>query len=290
MLVVFVELEPFTEGGRIMLRRLFCQVLLIVSTALSLVFPVLAGDPETTQSTTWGRIKAEYRGEAVAGDSLAGVFQKTLGPVSEVVIPSEPPWCHPAAVAATQKYGINPNDILAVQRVVALRNGIPVDSADVVVTEGQWYYSSLTDGSLSDSPPQGFALLTEIDIYGSDVEMVRWASVCWKIHWAVTFYLPVCFYELWPNRFDGIVDAWAPIPCCDPLYCNGGLCALYQCGCAWNGPGYLEWWNFHQSCSDPRASKKVGKIVQKRWLHTWQLCYHLSNQQIARLVRARIRY
>jgi hypothetical protein len=206
--------------------------------------------------------------------------------------PVPPAWTHPVAGEAMRKFGLTASDILAVQRVVALDNGVPIDSADVVVTDKQWYYSSLTTGELSSTPSGGFALTREMDIYGSGVEPTQWDGNCLLRHWAVTFYMPVCFYELTPRSgvFDGIVDAWAPTPCCDPLYCNGGHCAMFQCGCAWNGSGNQEWWKFQPFCADARASRKIGKVVQKRWLHTWQLCYHRSDADIARSVRARIRY
>jgi hypothetical protein len=275
--------------------------------------------PTPTQSSSWGHIKSLYRtsdsvqaapmdaqsqtlarlqkaqtpeeAQQIIESAPTKVREQFMTQAGEMVTPqSTPPaWTHPIAGEAMRKFSLASSDILAVQRVVALDNGMPIDSADVVVTEKQWYYSSLTTGELTSQPPGEFALTTEMDIYGSGVELVAWSQECWNIHWAVTFYMPVCFYELWPGRFDGIVDAWAPRPNCSP-WCNGGLCALYMCGDAWDGAGNLQWWNFHQSCSDSRASKKVGKIVQKRWLHTWQLCHHRSDADIARSVRTRIRY
>ncbi|MBU1889877.1 hypothetical protein KJ782_00100, partial [Patescibacteria group bacterium] len=165
-------------------------------------------------------------------------------------------------------------------------NGTPVDSAEVVVTEDRWYYKSLIDESFSTSP-SSLTRTTEMDIYGNNVKMLTWHKYCWSIEWSITFYLPACFHEISIGRFDGILDAWAPRPNCSP-WCNGGLCALYMCGDTWNGAGYLDWWNY-DTC-DTDWSKKVAKIVQKRWLHTWQLCHGRSNRQIARSVRARIRF
>lgn len=229
-----------------------------------------------TQSTTWGSIKAMYRDDGTA----VTLMQKSEG---LSFFPSEPAWSNPVASEAIQKFRLNPSDVIAVQRVVMLSNGVPIDSAEVVVTEKQWYYKSLVDESFSQSPPS-LPLTTEIDIYGSYVESVSgWH--CGNLEWVVTFYLPVCFHEISPGRFDGIIDAWAPNPPCNQ--CNGGWCIGYLCGSAWDGAGYLGWWDYN-TCS-PTWSRKVGKLVQKRWLYTWRNCGY-PDWQIASWVRARIRY
>ncbi|MBU1075535.1 hypothetical protein KJ733_03400 [Patescibacteria group bacterium] len=182
------------------------------------------------------------------------------------------------------------SEIIAVQRMVMLENGAPIDSVEAVITDkDDWYYYRLVDGTLSTELPESKARTTEIDIYGSGIKRVGVnAFWCWNDEWVVTFYLPVCFHEISAGRFDGILDAWAPNPAC-AWNCNGGMCALYQCGSAWDGAGYNGWWNF-ETCSTDHWSKKVGKQVQKRWLHTWQKCHGRSNTRIAHSVRARIRY
>lgn len=198
------------------------------------------------------------------------------------------PWTGPAVDAVMASFGKSRNEIIAVQRMVMLENGTPIDSVAAVITDkDDWYYYRLADGTLSTELPESKARTTEMNIYGTNVELLEWHAYCWSLEWGITFYLPVCFHEVSPGRFDGILDAWAPNPSCS-WNCNGGLCALYQCGSAWNGAGYNGWWNYH-SCSQG-WSKKVAKIVQKRWLHTWQLCHGRSNRQIAQSVRARIRY
>ncbi|MFA5107219.1 MAG: hypothetical protein WC497_02730 [Patescibacteria group bacterium] len=303
-----------------MFRKLsYCLAVFALTAVVSLT--AYAQQSDETESTTWGRIKAGYRTEDPAKAVPLGITEQTIkrlqeaqteeealsiiesapADVREMLMsesaaaistqPAPPAWTHPVAAQAISKFNLNSSDVLAVQRVVALENGVPIDSADVVVTEERWYYSSLTTGELTDTPSGGFLRTTEMDIYGSGVEQTPPdAYWCWNDEWVVTMYLPVCFYEddRFHGHFDGIIDAWAPTPCCDPLYCNGGRCALFQCGCAWIGPGYNGWWDYN-TCGD-RWSKKVGKQVQKRWLHTWQLCYHRSDQDIARSVRARIRY
>lgn len=297
------------------------RLIIAASLAVLVCLPAQAQESGNTQSASWGHIKSLYRSDDVAKSTPPGITDETIQKLQQAQTeeevqqildsapasvrerlmsesttmvssePAPPAWTHPVASEAMRKFGLSSSDILAVQRVLAIDNGIPIDSADVVVTEKQWYYSSLTTGELTDTPGGGFAFTHEMDIYGSGVEITAYASDCWRIHYAVTFHMPVCFYELTPGSgvFDGVIDAWAPNPACS-WWCNGGLCALYQCGSAWNGSGREEWWKFQPFCSDPRASRKIGKVVQKRWLHTWQLCYGRSDPQIAQSVRARIRY
>jgi hypothetical protein len=248
------------------------------------------------QSQTLARLqKAQTPEEArqIIESAPAEVRDQFMTESGEMVTPqpTPPAWTHPVAGEAMRKFGLASSDILAVQRVIALDNGTPIDSADVVVTDKQWYYSSLTDGQLYNVPPGGFALTREIDIYGSGLTLLEWSQDCWSngMHWGVTFYLPVCFHEIDRRLgiFDGIIDAWAPRPNCSP-WCNGGYCALWMCGNAWDGPGNQGWWDY-ETCGS-MWSRLVAKTVQKRWLHTWQLCYHRSDADIARSVRARIRY
>ena len=302
-----------------MIGKLFRFIAIIASLVALAWIPAYAQGSDNTQSTSWGHIKSVYRADGdkkattlggteqtikmlqaaqteeeaqkILAAAPASVREQLMSESAAVISPKPvpPAWTHPVAGEAMRKFGLASSDILAVQRVVVLENGVPVDSADVVVTEKQWYYSNLTDGRLTSTPPRGFALTSEMDIYGSNVEMVRWNQDCWRTEWVVTFYLPVCFHEIDRQRgqFDGILDAWAPRPNCSP-WCNGGYCALWMCGDAWDGAGYYGWWDF-ENCGS-MWSRKVGKIVQKRWLHTWQLCHHRSDADIARSVRARIRY
>jgi len=268
-----------------------------------------------TQTTTWGTIKAMYRGDSAAITLAESPLLLTMSRLKNVAteeeaqeilddapadvrdqlmqnsegsssFSSEPAWANPVAQEVISKFSLNSSDVLAVQRVVMLTNGIPIDSAEVVVTEKQWYYKSLIDESFSQSPPS-LPLTTEMDIYGSYVEQVNeWWQPCWFSEWVVTFYLPVCFHYLGNGRFDGILDAWAPNPNCSQ--CNGGVCAGYLCGSAWDGAGYLGWYNFNYACSQS-WSRKAGKLVQKRWLFTWRNCGY-PDWQIASWVRTRIRY
>lgn len=201
---------------------------------------------------------------------------------------SEPePWTGPAVDAVVAQYGRQASDIIAVQHMVMIRNDVPIDTFDAVITEDAWYYYHPDDESISSDPPASMAATTEMDIYGVDVTALKLNKYCWYIEWGIIFYLPVCFHEIAVSQFDGIIDAWAPNPSC-AWNCNGGLCASYLCGSAWNGSGYLGWWDYN-TCDD-YWSKKVAKIVQKRWLHTWQLCHKKSDKEIAQSVRARIKF
>ncbi len=191
---------------------------------------------------------------------------------------------HPAARAVMGAFSLMDTDILAVQKMVFLKEEVPFDSVQAVITDDQWYYVTFANGAVSKAAPAGFSLATEIDVYGSYVEKVA-GWYCGNYEWAVTFYLPVCFHETSPGRFDGILDAWAPTPNCSA--CNGGWCIGGACGIAWDGPGYQGWWDYH-TCRQS-WSKKVGKLVQKRWLYTWRNCGY-PDWQIASWVRARIRY
>ncbi|MDP2631042.1 MAG: hypothetical protein Q8P56_06595 [Candidatus Uhrbacteria bacterium] len=255
------------------------------------------GDPESSQAKsavhpkglTAEEVKA-LLSEAVTEEEVQEIINQAPQSVLEELeressletVPAEPAWTHPVAGLAMDKYGLLPDEILAVQRVVMLSKGVPIDSADVVVTEDRWYYQSLIDGTFSLDPPS-LLLTTEIDIYGIGIE--NYGGQCWWSEWVVTFYLPVCFFEIAPGRFDGIIDAWAPNPPCGQ--CNGGICAAYRCGSAWDGAGYNNWRNYND-CGG-KWSRKVGKMVQKRWLFTWRNCGR-ADWQIASSVRARIRY
>lgn len=274
--------------------------------------PVIAyGANKVTQSATWGSIKAMYSESSTAGDSLSLTLEQLVNQLQDAATdeeaqailnsapssvveqlmqsegatssPSEPAWMHPLASEAAEKFGISTLDVLAVQRVVMLSNGIPIDSADVVVTDDQWYYKSLVDHSFSTSP-ESIPFTTEMDIYGSNIESVS-GWLCSNLEWVVTFYLPVCFHEISPGRFDGIIDSWAPNPNCSS--CNGGWCIGNACGSAWDGAGYLGWWDYH-TCSST-WTQKAGKLVQKRWLYTWRNCGY-ADWQIASWVRTRIQY
>ncbi|MFA6525433.1 MAG: hypothetical protein WCT33_04185 [Patescibacteria group bacterium] len=195
-------------------------------------------------------------------------------------------WTGPAVDAVMATFGKSRNEIIAVQKMMMLQNGAPVDSVEAVITDKEeWYYFSLVDETLR-TELSADKVITEIDVYGSSIYLWHNESLCWNDEYTVVFWLPVCFYELIVGQFNGIIDAWAPNPNC--LLCNGGPCALFLCGSAWDGPGFLEWYNFH-NCADPRASTKVGKNVQKRWLFSWRNCLR-SDADIARSVRARIRY
>ncbi|MCH7492959.1 hypothetical protein IID19_05260 [Patescibacteria group bacterium] len=198
----------------------------------------------------------------------------------------EPQSNHPAAQTIIKELGVLPEEIIAVQMMVWSPDSPAADTVFAVVTDKQWYYVDPSDLSLRKSASVPKALTTEVDIYGSSVENV--GGWCVWSEWVVVFYLPVCFYELTPHQFDGILDAWAPNPPCDQY--NGGICAAWLCGSAWDGPGYDGWYNYH-TCQqiDYRASTKAGKLVQKRWIYTWRNAGR-SDTQIANSVRARIRY
>jgi hypothetical protein len=297
-----------------MIGKLFRFIAIVASLVALAWLPAYAQGSDNTQSTSWGHIKSVYRTDGDKKATTLGSTEQTIkllqtakteeeaqkilaaapASVREQLMsesaamisrkPVPPAWTHPVAGEAMRKFGLASSDILAVQRVVALENGVPIDSADVVVTDKQWYYSSLTDGRLTSTPPSRFAMTREIDIYGITVESVS-GWMCANLEWVVTFYLPVCFHEISPGRFDGIVDAWAPNPPCNQ--CNGGWCIGNLCGSAWDGPGYNSWWDYN-TCGQS-WSRKVGKLVQKRWLYTWRNCGH-ADWEIASWVRTRIRY
>ena len=231
--------------------------------------------------TTWGKIKAMY-GESQTSRAPSSAPQGQA--VSER--PVYEPWTLPGAQAAIQKYGLNARDILAVQRVVPLRNGMPLDDVEAVVTEKQWYYYRPSDGTITNVEPPKFGLATEMDVYGSYIECVRnWWS-CPISEWVVTFYMPACFHEVGTTGvITEVVDAWAPTPDCSR--CNGGWCADNKCDKAWVGSGNAGWWNYND-CSY-RVSKKLGKMVQKRWLFSYRNCGY-PDWQIASWVRAHIKY
>lgn len=197
------------------------------------------------------------------------------------------PWVLPAAKDVIARFGISPSDILAVQKVVAYIGAAPADSAEAVVTSRQWYYRSLTDGQLYDTAPPRFGLATEMDVYGSSVECYAYCWFCPSSEWAVTFYMPACFHEDSPGYFSEIQDAWAPTPDCNR--CNGGWCADGKCDKAWDGPGYLGWRNYKDCDVQNLNSRKLGKIVQKRWLMSYRNCGY-PDWQIANSVRAHIRF
>jgi len=199
----------------------------------------------------------------------------------------EPQSNHPAAQQVMREYSVIPEDIIAVQMMVWNPDSHDPDTVFAVVTDDQWFYVDQTYQSVSRSTPDSNTALTrEIDVYGYYVHNVG-SWWCPSSHWVVDFLMPVCFHELpeGSGKFDGILDAWAPDPPCGQY--NGGWCAGYLCGSAWDGPGYQQWWNF-QDCS-PWWSRRVGKIVQKRWLFTWRNAGR-SDTQIANSVRARVRY
>lgn len=178
--------------------------------------------------------------------------------VSETVESEDEPWTGPAVDTFLDFSGRQRHEVLAVQHMVMLRNGVPIESVDAVITEDTWYYYHPDDGSIATDMPASMTAATEMDIYGVDVVVLTWNKYCWFIEFGVTFYLPVCFHEIAPGQFDGILDAWAPNPSC-AWNCNGGLCAFGMCGSAWDGPGYKGWWDYH-SCS-PYWSIRVAKIV-----------------------------
>ena len=231
---------------------------------------------------TWGKIKAIY-GESQASQGSPS----TPNEQARVEQPSYQPWTLPAAQAAIQKFNVNPNDVLAVQRVVPLRNGMPLDDVEAVVTEKQWYYYRPSDGTITNVEPPKFGLATEMDVYGSNIECVKNWWFCPSSEWVATFYMPACFHEDSPGYFSEIADAWAPNPDCSR--CNGGACAGWVCGSAWDGPGYLGWYNYKDCDANNRNSKKLGKLVQKRWLFTQRNCGY-ADWQIASSVRAHLRY
>jgi hypothetical protein len=199
----------------------------------------------------------------------------------------EPPWDNPAARAVISRLAVSPEEVQAVEMMVLHPESELPDTVFVVITDDQWYYVRSGDPSPLEPGFAAAAMTSEIDVYGSGLVNIG-SRFCPKSEWIVVFYLPVCFYELDPHRFDGILDAWAPNPPCDRY--QGGFCAGLKCGPAWDGPGYLGWYNYH-SCwqIDHRASTEVGKLVQKRWLYTWRNAGR-SDAQIAHSVRARIRY
>ena len=256
---------------------------LVAFVVLLLAVPSFGQDDTNAQQTTWGSIKALYGADGLPKTINSSKIEEPTFPAAE------PPWTNPLAQEAIAKFGLKPDDILAVQHVVALRNEVPLGSTDVVVTNAQWYYASPGSGTVSDRPPWNPEDLTEMDVYGSGVQLVVDAWNCFQDEWVVTFYLPVCFYEISAGRFDGILDAWANTPYCN-WGCNGGPCAGFQCGPAWNWnqPGYTGWWNF-RDCNT-QASGKVGKQIQKRWLYTWRSCYGYSDAVIAGFIHARIRF
>lgn len=227
--------------------------------------------------TSWGHIKAMY-----GVDNLAQSAPNS-GSTPVTQTPYEP-WALQPAQEVMQKFHLPTSNILAVQKVVAYQNSMPADSAMVVVTDKQWYYVSLTDHLVYDTEPPSFRLSTEMDVYGSYLAIVTNSSYCWSQEWVAVFFMPACL--TWNgNSFNEVVDAWAPTPGCG--VCNGGLCAGFKCGPAWPYSGKVDWYSF-RSCASP-TSKKVGKIVQKRWMYTWNLCYGYSFDYIASTVRARIR-
>lgn len=201
---------------------------------------------------------------------------------------TQEPWTGSAVDAALAQYGITQDQILAVQHMEILKHGVPIESVDAVITSHAWYYYHPVEDTISTEVPESMATATEMDIYGTALYDVAKTFWCWKKEWIVVFFLPVCFYELTIGQFDGILDAWAPNPPCDQ--CNGGICAAYLCGSAWDGSGANGWYNFHTCANiDYRASKKVGKYVQKRWVYSWRNCGK-SDSDIAQSVRAHISF
>lgn len=197
----------------------------------------------------------------------------------------EPQSNHPAAQTIIKEFGVQPEEVVAVQMMVWSPDSPAADTAFAVVTDKQWYYVNPSDLTVRKSAPTKTALTTEIDIYGYYVDNVGSIYICQYSEWVVDFLMPVCFHEISPGVFDGIIDAWAPNPPCGQY--NGGWCAFYQCGIAWDGPGYQGWYDFHDCGGN--WSRKVGKLVQKRWIYTWRNAGR-SDTQIANSVRARIRY
>ncbi len=192
---------------------------------------------------------------------------------------------HPAAQTIIKEFGVQPEEIVAVQMMVWSPDSPAADTVFAVVTDKQWYYVNPSDMSIRKFVPTKTALTTEVDIYGYYVDNVGSIYFCQASEWVVDFLMPVCFHEISPGIFDGIIDAWAPYPPCGQY--NGGWCAAYLCGIAWEGYGYQNWYNFHD-CGGT-WSRKVGKPVQKRWIYTWRNAGR-SDTQIANSVRARIRY
>lgn len=149
---------------------------------------------------------------------------------------------YPSVQAVKALYQLEDQEIILVQEIIFLHDNQEDDPWQIVVTSlGEFWYHIIDQEVLTD---------ISVIIASSRQARIRGSGcVPSPQHPQILFYLPTCFREISPGRFDGIIDAWASsvIP---------GLRA-------WDGPGYENWWNYH-SCSDNR-SQLVGKQVQTRW-------------------------
>lgn len=149
---------------------------------------------------------------------------------------------YPSVQAVKAQYQLENQEIILVQEIIFLCDDQNDDSWQIVLTSvGEFWYHIIDQ-----------VVITDIStvIAGSRSARIRGSGcVPSAQHPQILFYLPTCFREISPGRFDGIIDAWASsvIP---------GLRA-------WDGPGYENWWNYH-TCSGSR-SQIVGKQVQTRW-------------------------
>lgn len=196
----------------------------------------------------------------------------------------------PAALAIVEEYDVDPSEIAQVAWVQPIDNGVSLEEIEIVTLEdGTAYYYFPRDGSTSDSEPPALTWTNEHRERGTGITNVR--GWCTSAEWVVRFpILPTCFKEISPGRFEGIDDAWASGPNCH-FGCYP-ICAGGQCGPAWDGYGYNDWWGF-AGCSgrDSSWTTDAGKMVQKRWYYSWHDCRNnKSDSQIAYMVERLIHW
>ena len=117
-------------------------------------------------------------------DELQAMGEKESDSVS-----TEPePWTGPAVDAVMETFGKSRNEIIAVQRMDILENGVPVDSVEAVITDKEeWYYYRIADGTLSTELPTSRADTTKIDTYDTEIDEYKEPLDRWDYQWQYEF-------------------------------------------------------------------------------------------------------